>query len=194
MELRKKRKEEIILAAMKVFKKNGLENSKMEDIAMEAGIGKGTIYGYFTSKKDLFEEMIFYNMSEYKKGLYKIVEKEDRFSSKLESLSQHHCKFISKSLDVFQIININKVLSDSVKKKFIDEQIKILDLIKEMLEKAIDRKEIRKDMDIEIGALYIMGGINQYSNKKIFLDQVKIENIDFTSLIDMIIQGIEKKD
>lgn len=192
MELRKKRQEEIICAAMNVFKKNGLENSKMEDIAIEAGIGKGTIYSYFTSKVDLFEEMIFYNMDNYKEELYKIVIEDDGFIEKIEKLFQHHTKFIGKSVDVFQIININKILSESMKKKFVKEQKEFLGLIKEMIKKGMDSGQVNKNIDPEIAALSIIGSINQLSNKRIFLDEVNVDNIDFTNLINIIMEGIGK--
>lgn len=39
---------------MKVFAQKGFAKSKMNDIAMEAGIGKGTIYEYFRSKDQIF--------------------------------------------------------------------------------------------------------------------------------------------
>ncbi len=190
MDLRQKRQEEIICAAMRVFKKNGIENSKMEDIAIEAGIGKATIYGYFTSKRELFEEMIFYNMNKYKEALEKIVVKNNSFHEKLEKLCKHHSSFIAKSVDIFQIININKVLSESTKIKFIEEQKEILGLIKEMVKKAKDKKEIKKNIELEISALFIIGSINQLSNKRIFLDKENPNNIDFRSLINMIMEGL----
>jgi len=45
---------EILMAAMQVFARKGVANSKMADIAEAAGIGKGTIYEYFTNKEDIF--------------------------------------------------------------------------------------------------------------------------------------------
>ena len=44
----------IIDAAEKVFKKVGFANAKMEDIAKEMGVSKGTIYFYFSSKENLY--------------------------------------------------------------------------------------------------------------------------------------------
>ncbi len=45
------RKGEILDAATLVFGKFGFHGATMEEIAKEAGIGKGTIYGYFSSKE-----------------------------------------------------------------------------------------------------------------------------------------------
>ncbi len=50
----KEEKRNLILeAAIKVFAKFGLPNTKMVHIAEAAGIGKGTIYEYFKSKEEL---------------------------------------------------------------------------------------------------------------------------------------------
>jgi len=45
----------IIAAAIQVFAEMGVSNGKIAAIAAKAGIGKGTIYEYFSSKKDIFE-------------------------------------------------------------------------------------------------------------------------------------------
>jgi AcrR family transcriptional regulator len=44
----------IIDAAEKVFAKQGFANAKMEDVAKELSISKGTIYFYFASKENLY--------------------------------------------------------------------------------------------------------------------------------------------
>jgi len=52
------RPQQILQAALDVFGKRGLSNARLEDIAVRAGISKGTIYLYFSSKEELFREMI----------------------------------------------------------------------------------------------------------------------------------------
>ena len=47
----------IINAALTVFSRDGFQNSKIEDIARTADIGKGTLYEYFSSKDELFLEV-----------------------------------------------------------------------------------------------------------------------------------------
>ncbi len=58
---KEKKKKAVLSSARTVFARNGLAAVKIEDIAQEAGIGKGTVYEYFRSKDDiffaLFEEM-----------------------------------------------------------------------------------------------------------------------------------------
>lgn len=45
---------QIVSHAAEVFSQTGYHASKMADIASAAGIGKGTIYEYFTTKEELF--------------------------------------------------------------------------------------------------------------------------------------------
>ena len=50
------KKNEIVQAAIRVFAKKGVANTKMADIARAVGIGKGTIYEYFKNKNEIFTE------------------------------------------------------------------------------------------------------------------------------------------
>lgn len=46
---------EILAAAMRVFARKGFAASRIEDVATEAGIGKGSIYLYFPSREALLD-------------------------------------------------------------------------------------------------------------------------------------------
>ena len=52
------RPQQIIDAALQVFGERGLAGARLEDIARQAGIAKGTIYLYFPNKEALFREVI----------------------------------------------------------------------------------------------------------------------------------------
>ena len=50
------KKRQILEAAIAVFARKGVGNTRIAEIAAEAGTGKGTIYEYFRSKEQLFQE------------------------------------------------------------------------------------------------------------------------------------------
>ena len=50
------KRERIIDAAIEVFCASGYDAASMADVAIKAGVGKGTLYLYFDSKDSLFEE------------------------------------------------------------------------------------------------------------------------------------------
>jgi AcrR family transcriptional regulator len=49
---------DILDAATRVFGRNGLERSKMSDVAAEAGVSQGTLYNYVESKEALFRLLL----------------------------------------------------------------------------------------------------------------------------------------
>ena len=59
MKNKKVEKETSLLnAAFKLFTEKGIKNTSIQDIADEAGVGKGTFYLYFKDKFDLQEQLI----------------------------------------------------------------------------------------------------------------------------------------
>lgn len=53
---KKKTRDAIKASAIQLFEKQGYNQTTIEDIAREAGIGKATIYGYFSTKEEVFRD------------------------------------------------------------------------------------------------------------------------------------------
>ncbi|NPV85725.1 MAG: TetR/AcrR family transcriptional regulator [Anaerolineae bacterium] len=52
------RREQILDAAMLAFAKKGFDATSVSEIAQQAGLAKGTIYLYFSSKEDIFSAIL----------------------------------------------------------------------------------------------------------------------------------------
>jgi AcrR family transcriptional regulator len=52
------RREAILDAALTVFAERGFEAARLDDVAAQAGVAKGTLYLYFKDKEALFEEVV----------------------------------------------------------------------------------------------------------------------------------------
>lgn len=52
------RRQAILQAGLDVFASVGFAAAKLDDVALKAGVAKGTIYLYFKDKQDLFEQII----------------------------------------------------------------------------------------------------------------------------------------
>jgi len=76
------KKQDILSAALKVFGRQGVSNTKMIDIALEAGIGKGTIYEYFKSKDEIIIESFHAFLAKMETA------KVDPLNSGMDSLEQ----------------------------------------------------------------------------------------------------------
>ena len=53
-----RRRDDIVEAALKIFDRDGFEGARIDDVAAEAGIAKGTVYLYFANKEALFEGVV----------------------------------------------------------------------------------------------------------------------------------------
>ncbi len=56
--IKAERKEQIILAGLKVFCEKGYESAKVEDIVARAGCSHGLFYHYFKNKREIFDEIV----------------------------------------------------------------------------------------------------------------------------------------
>lgn len=62
-------RDEVRLAAERVFSDKGFSATKMADIAAEAGVGVGTLYNYFANKQEIFEAIFLARAAEFQAEL-----------------------------------------------------------------------------------------------------------------------------
>lgn len=79
------KKNDIIIAAQKLFGQFGLKKVTIDDIAGEASVAKATIYKYFPSKTEIFHEVVGFETDEMLKAIDEAVEKESTVSGKLRA-------------------------------------------------------------------------------------------------------------
>lgn len=89
---KQKKRQLLIQAAVAVFSRNGYQRTKMKDIAHEAGVGKGTLYEYFPSKRKLFVDMSEYLYEQF------MTKQRDALDSVEDPEEQIH-KLISATLE-----------------------------------------------------------------------------------------------
>ena len=62
-------RDEVRLAAERVFASKGFSATKMADIAGEAGVGVGTLYNYFANKQEIFEAIFLTRTDQFQAAL-----------------------------------------------------------------------------------------------------------------------------
>src|SRR3954453_9244473 len=68
------KREAIMRAATSVFAHNGYFNSKVADIAREAGVADGTVYLYYKSKEDILHSIFDRSVEEALDAARKMIE------------------------------------------------------------------------------------------------------------------------
>jgi AcrR family transcriptional regulator len=154
------RAQNIVEAADELFARYGYERTSMDDIARHLGIGKGSIYLEFRTK----EEILFRILSRHAEALQNDLRLRmlDGKSSPLEMLRE---SFVTGSVDCYDRVTRDihtpeTFLHTSVrmKKHFAEFFVTRRKMILELLRKAADAREIRRDKANEKVALALMMG------------------------------------
>lgn len=100
MEKAKATEERILLAARKIFIRDGWDGARMDDIAREAEVNKALLHYYFRNKRKLFEEIFKDLKDQFFPKLHLIFDAESSILEKVEALADeyinmlHHNPFI----------------------------------------------------------------------------------------------------
>lgn len=149
------KKEQIIEAARKLFHQFGFKKVSMDEIAVEAGVTKKTIYMYFKSKEELLKYFIEEELQNMKAIIEEVEKKNMEF---FETVTEGIYKLLQykKKKDFLNIISKeaewlkNPIIIKNL--HLIDEQI--LNYIKQKLEDAKNKGNIYYD-DLEVTAFLV---------------------------------------
>ena len=93
------KRKQIIDGALKVFARKGLSNFKMADIAIEAKVGKGTLYEYFRTKEALIIGSVDDFMGEFEAHVMEQVAAVEKPADKIRRLMEASLEFCLKNED-----------------------------------------------------------------------------------------------
>jgi AcrR family transcriptional regulator len=94
------KREAILRSAIKVFAQKGYFNSKVADVAKEAGIADGTVYLYFKSKDEILHSVFDRAMEEFiSQGKQEIAEIEEA-DERLRRIAQLHLERLGADRDL----------------------------------------------------------------------------------------------
>lgn len=190
---KEERRIEILQAAGRVFYLKGFEGTKIEDVAREAGIGKGTVYEYFDSKQQLFDEMVSYTREQHLNNIKVTLQAEGTFRDKFLALARYQTEMVSRHIHVFNAMACSKVMAREMGALFLEQNIRVGEIMKRLVMEAITKDELRSDINPELAAAVIMGTVNQYCNKKVIFFNVRPEEMDYEQLVDIVMRGIGRE-
>lgn len=192
MDKKKNKRQLIIESAMLIFCKDGFHKAKVSEIASNAGVGKGTIYEYFDSKKQLFAEMMKYYADLYYENLVEVIGNEENIIDKFERYIHLEEEIMTKHGDLAHIfmheahnvgIEVHKLLEKRRRKK--------INFIANMIQTGID-KGIFREINPYTAALTFMGSMQHILVSKLFFKDPGSEKIHIESLHDLFLNGIRK--
>ena len=162
------RKEEkrglIIGAAAKVFARRGFASTLMAEIAIEAGIGKGTLYEYFDSKEDLFfavfEWFVKATEAEAKVSISAL---GGSASERLGALSDSLMSSWAQMEDMYSLVmefwsaSASSQMRERFKQAFKNGYSDFRQIVSTLIREGIERGEFQPHVDIESVAAALVG-------------------------------------
>ena len=185
------KRQAIIEAGVKVFSQKGFHDTRMEEIAVAAGIGKGTIYEYFTSKSHLFQEIMATSVNAYYASLTAIDIDALTVRERIQFLLTGHLRFCIENKELTRIVFWDVEIMDEELKEWGNNMRKEKQLrMNELINQGIAKGEIR-EMDPQLLTLLIMGTFAAFW-APIAIDEMAIDAESTAQKItDIIFNGIK---
>lgn len=187
----------ILRSAEKVFARNGFHKTQMDDIAMDAGIAKGTVYLYFKNKEELFVA-IFENI--HMQAL-KIIETIKNLPvnpvEKLSLFIKNQLEVCKKNIGLFimmghEIKHMDRSVTSRTHKLIIQKHKKIILLLSSIIKNGIKKKYF-KTVDPLLASISLLGILESVIIKNILFDKKKKKmSFDSAFIINTFLKGIQK--
>lgn len=156
------KREAILRAAIKVFARNGYFNSKVSDIASEAGIADGTVYLYFKSKEEVLHSVFDRAMEEFiSEGKREIAEIED-VKEKLRRIARLHLQKLSADREAAIVFQVELRGSTKFMEEFSASGFaKYLDIIRQTIVEGQKQGLFRKDLNATVCSKIFYGALDE---------------------------------
>ena len=141
------RKHDTILdAARAVFSREGYAATSVEDVAAEAGIGKGTVYLYFKSKEELYLAALVRDIGDFADKAREDMENAATFREKIEAFLRvrlEYCRAHEDFLRIYLSEYGSMCVTTPISKELRRLQRNNMKYVASVVQKAIDEHEIR---------------------------------------------------
>jgi len=176
------KRKKILDKAWELFRKNGYEETKVEDITRELGVSKGSFYTYFKTKDEVLYEILERIKKENEERINKINVNQEP-NKILEDYVISKMNYIVKLLNNMKISSINRNLSNSKLKNFFEELKKVsIEFIKKNIVEKFNKINGNK-YNLEIISEFVYLAIEEFLYNEFVLKNFK--NLESSDLINI---------
>ncbi len=161
---RAEKREKILKAAVRIFAEKGFYNTRIAEIARDAGVADGTIYLYFKNKDDIlitvFEESVADILASFREKLQGL----DNPVDKLKAFIRLHLNIVKSDPDLASVLQLelrqsNKFIKEYTGHSFTD----YLFFIREIIEEGQQKRLFRDDLQIGLIKRVLFGALDEIS-------------------------------
>ncbi|HZE35062.1 MAG TPA: TetR/AcrR family transcriptional regulator [Candidatus Eisenbacteria bacterium] len=154
--------QQIIEAAVRVFARKGYYNSRVSDIAREAGIAAGTIYLYFKTKDDILVTLFRDKMAEFVDSLRKAIADEPEAASKVRTLVRLHFGLLEEDPELAEVLQVELRQGHKFFRGASGQEIgAYFALIGSVLEEGVGEGRFRPSLSVKVATKMLFGAMDQ---------------------------------
>jgi len=156
------KREAILRAATRVFASNGYFNSKVADIASEAGIADGTVYLYFKSKEEILHSIFDRSVEEAVAEGRKQIESINDPREKLRRIAHLHLERLGADRDLAIVFQVELRSSTKFMEEFSAAGFaEYLGLIRAAVEEGQRAGVFRQELNAKVVAKILFGALDE---------------------------------
>jgi len=154
--------QQIVDAAIRVFARNGYYNSRVSDIAREAGIASGTIYLYFRTKDEILVTLFREKMAQWVALVGREITPERGAEAKIRRLVALHFAVLEGDPDLAEVVQVELRQGHKFFRGASAHEVSAyFDLIGSILHEGMASGQIRADLPVKIATKMLFGAMDQ---------------------------------
>jgi AcrR family transcriptional regulator len=143
-EEQQRRRKEIFDASVHLFLEKGFNEISLREIAKVAGVGKSTLYDYFTSKDEILVSYFENEIQKITERAQEIARQELDISEKLRQIMQMHLEYLVDNKNFYLKLTIaSQTLPLGSQEKIQAKRHAYQDMLRALIEEGIRREELR---------------------------------------------------
>lgn len=186
----------IIKAAEKVFSEKGFGLATMSEIAEVAGVAEGTIYTYFSNKKDLLLNLPVERFRYFKQGTKQLFDIKDTLR-KLRRFIRYHIAIFLTNRDFLKTflldIKLNRQYYES---SAYEEYLEYMNVLDPILDEGKEKNIFRESVNNRVFKNLFFGGFTHLTTRWFILDTAKaidmMEEVD--QFVHLLCDAVVRKD
>jgi AcrR family transcriptional regulator len=155
-QLQSDRRTEILDAAERCFARSGFHQASMQEICAEAGMSPGNLYRYFPSKEALIAGISERNRTDAVASFASVDDAPDFFAALGELARQYLVDRTEAEVGLCAEIMSESRRNSEIARLYQGVEREIRERISAMLRSAVERGEVRADLDVDSAASILM--------------------------------------
>lgn len=179
-----KTKKGIFEAAIKIFSKNGYKGATMDEIALEAGVAKGTLYYHFKSKEEIFRFIIIEGIGVLTDEISEVANIDNNPEENLRKICKTQLTVLYRNKDFFKVL-MSQLWGKEIRQIELREHLqKYIRNIEVYIKDAMDKGFIKKGDSYFIAYTFfgslVSAAIYELVNQDKEIDEVVNDLIEYT--------------